>query len=129
MSKENNKRGKYNENFNLEALESLHLIMEDKDYWMSSRQLAEISGREHFHVLDDIERDLINKNEELTKTLDDVSNESKFRGIVKETLRNDISKFKHKESFYFDERNRKRKMYLLNRESSLLCLVRYNHII
>lgn len=129
MSKENNKRGKYNEKYNLEALESLHLIMEDKDYWMSSRQLADISGREHFHVLDDIERDLINRNEELIKTLDDVSNESKFRGIIKENLRNDISKFKYKETFYFDEQNRKRRMYLLNRESSLLCLTRYNHII
>ena len=129
MNKENNKRGKYNENFNLEALAHLYLIMEDKDYWMSSRQLSEISGREHFHVLDDIKRDLINKNEELLKLLDENSNESKFRFIVKETLRNDISKFKYKETFYFDERNRKKKMYLLNRESSLLCLTRYHHII
>ena len=129
MSKENNKRGKYNENYNLEALAHLDLIMEDKDYWMSSRQLAEVSGRDHFHVLDDIRRDLINRNEELLAYLNEESNESKFRFIVKETLRNDISKFKYKETFYFDERNRKKKMYLLNRESSLLCLTRYNHII
>ena len=127
--KTNNKRGKYNEKYNLEALEKLHLIMEDKDYWMTSLQLAEVSGRNHFHVLDDIRRDLINRNEELLATLNDKSNESKFRFIVKETLRNDISKFKYKETFYFDERNRKKKMYLLNRESSLLCLTRYNHII
>ena len=129
MNKENNKRGKYNENYNLEALEKLHLIMEDKDYWMTSLQLAEVSGRNHKHVLEDIRRDLIYKNDDLLSIINDNSNEPKFRSIVKETLRNDISKFKYKETFYFDERNRKKKMYLLNRESSLLCLTRYNHII
>lgn len=127
--KKNNKRGKYNEKYNLEALAHLNLIMEDKDYWMSSIQLAKISGRDHFHVLDDIRRDLINRNEDLLAQINDDSNEPKFRFIVKETLRNDISKFKYKETFYVDERNRKKKMYLLNRESSLLCLTRYSHII
>ena len=58
MKKNNNKRGKYNEKYNLDALAHLDLIMEDKDYWMSSVQLAKISGRDHFHVLDDIRRDL-----------------------------------------------------------------------
>ena len=43
MNKQNNKRGKYNEKYDLEALEKLHLIMEDKDYWMTSLQLAEVS--------------------------------------------------------------------------------------
>ena len=129
MSEEDNKRGKYNEKYNLEALEKLHLIMEDKDYWMTSLQLAEISGRRHSHVLEDIRRDLISRNEELLAFLNEKSNETKSRFIIKETLRNDISKFKYKETFYFDERNRKKKMYLLNRESSLLCLSRYHHII
>lgn len=127
--KTNNKRGKYNENYNLEALEKLHLIMEDKDYWMTSLQLAEVSGRRHSHVLEDIRRDLISRNEELLAFLNEKSNETKSRFIIKETLRNDISKFKYKETFYFDERNRKKKLYLLNRESSLLCLSRYHHII
>ena len=94
MSKEDNKRGKYNEKYNLEALEKLHLIMEDKDYWMTSLQLADVSGRNHRHVLEDIRRDLIDKNEELLAILNDNSNEPKFRFNVKETLRNDISKFK-----------------------------------
>ena len=65
MSNQNNKRGKYNEKYNLNALEKLHLIMEDKDYWMTSLQLAEVSGRRHSHVLEDIRRDLISRNEEL----------------------------------------------------------------
>lgn len=55
--KANNKRGKYNEKYNLEALSHLDLIMEDKDYWMTSLQLAKVSGRKHKHVLEDIRRD------------------------------------------------------------------------
>ena len=126
MSKENNKRGKYNEKYNLEALEKLHLIMEDKDYWMTSLQLAEVSGRRHKHVLRDIERDLSK-----IKDLPNYENtgETKVGPSFNENLRNYISRYKYKETFHFDKSNKKVRAYLLNRHASLLCLARYNMII
>lgn len=59
--KTNNKRVKYNDYVDKKALATLELILEDKNYWMSSVQLAELSGRRHDNVMSDIKRDLIDK--------------------------------------------------------------------
>lgn len=128
MSKENNKRGKYNEKYNLEALEKMYSILEKRNYWMSSLQLAEISGRRHNHVLEDIRRDIIGKLQDLRHDI--TNNEKKFRKV---TNLNDfivsIDSCKYNIKHYIDSRNRNQEVYMLNREASLLCLARYNYAI
>lgn len=128
MSKENNKRGKYNENYNLEALEKMYSILEKRNYWMSSLQLAEISGREHNKVRRDIERDIIGKLQDLRHDI--TTNEKKFRKV---TNLNDfivsIDSCKYDVKHYKDSMNRNQDVYMLNREASLLCLARYNYAI
>ena len=136
MSKEINERGKYNQYFNLEALAHLDLIMEDKEYWMTSLQLAEISGRLHYNVLQDIERDLIikkeiyeNKIKELN-TEEDSKNDNrvKFQYYAKYFVINAFDDIKIKKEVYFNNRGRKDSYYKLNRNAALLCLARYNFI-
>lgn len=128
MSKENNKRGKYNEKYNLEALEKMYSILEKRNYWMSSLQLAEISGREHNKVRRDIERDIIGKLQDLRHDI--TTNEKKFRKV---TNLNDfivsIDSCKYDVKHYKDSMNRNQDVYMLNREASLLCLARYNYAI
>lgn len=130
MSKGNNKRGKYNEKYNLDALNNLHLIMEDKEYWMTSLQLAEISGRNHDKVIQDIKRDIVEKVNELKKNID-VENfrDNKLPESLKEEIKENLESFKYQEKTYKDTNNRTQKMFILNRESSLICLVRYNFMI
>ena len=128
MSKENNKRGKYNETYDLKALNNLNLIMEDKEYWMTSLQLAEISGRNHFHVLRDIERDL-NDIENMKINYSKDKDESKIGFISTIRIHDSISRIICKEHVYTDSMNREKKLYYLNREASLLCLTRYHKII
>lgn len=126
MSKETNKRGKYNEKYDLNALNNLNLIMEDKEYWMTSLQLAKISGRNHFHVLRDIERDLSDvENMKINYDKD----ESRIGFISTIRIKDSINRIVCKEHVYKDSMNREKKLYYLNREASLLCLTRYHKII
>ena len=127
MNKENNKRGKYNENYNLEALEKLHLIMEDKDYWMTSLQLAEVSGRNHDKVMRDIRRDIVDKVQELRVFLDTAK--KGFTSMNIDDLKKSLDSYKCRLTVYKDSQGRKRNMFLLNRESSLICMARYNFIV
>ena len=109
MSKESNK---YNQYFNLEALAHLDLIMEDKEYWMTSLQLAEISGRLHYNVIADIERDLIIKKEIYENKIQGINTEEedsennlrgalKFQGSAKDFLINALSDIKVKKRSLF----------------------------
>ena len=128
MSKESNK---YNQYFNLEALAHLDLIMEDKEYWMTSLQLAEISGRLHKNVLQDIERDLIIKKEiyeNKIKIIRDDSTELKFQPSAKESIIDGLSQIKIKEDVYKDSSGKENKYYKLNRNAALFCLARYNFL-
>lgn len=123
---DSSKRGKYNEKYDLNALKKLNLIMEDKEYWMTSLQLAKISGREHDKVMRDIRRDIVDKVLNLREYLDTAN----IGGIkINNELIHDVESFKYQEKEYKDSKGRTQSMYLLNRESSLLCLVRYNFII
>lgn len=128
MSKESTK---YNQYFNLEALAHLDLIMEDKEYWMTSLQLAEISGRLHKNVLQDIERDLTIKKEiyeNKIKSINDDSTELKFQPSAKKDIIEGLSQIKIKEDVYKDSSGKENKYYKLNRNAALFCLARYNFI-
>ena len=128
MDNDDNKRGKYNEKYDLNALNNLNLIMEDKEYWMTSLQLAEISGRNHFHVLRDIDRDL--NDVEIMKTqYIDKEDKSRFGFISTLRIKESINRIIYKEHVYIDSMNREKKLYYLNREASLLCLTRYHRLI
>lgn len=128
MSKESTK---YNQYFNLETLAHLDLIMEDKEYWMTSLQLAEISGRLHKNVLQDIERDLTIKKEiyeTKIKSIDDDSTELKFQPSAKKDIIEGLSQIKIKEDVYKDSSGKENKYYKLNRNAALFCLARYNFL-
>lgn len=128
MNKENNKRGKYNEKYNLEALAHLEFILDDKEYWMTSLQLAKISGREHRHVKRDIKHDIIEKVS-YTKKLIHETDVSKFGHMSKELILSDLDNYEVRISITKDEYGRDMEIYLLNRHASLVCLSRYNFII
>lgn len=68
--------------------------MDDKAYWMSSLQLAEISGRDHDKVMRDIRRDIVDKMNELRENLDNAK-----KGSVEMSLK-DIDSFKYEETRY-----------------------------
>lgn len=126
MDNDDGKRGKYNEKYDLNALKKLNLIMEDKEYWMTSLQLAKISGREHDKVMRDIRRDIVDRVLKLREYLDTAN----IGGIkINNELIHDVESFKYQEKEYKDSKGRTQSMYMLNRESSLLCLVRYNFVI
>lgn len=123
---------KYNQYFNLETLAHLDLIMEDKEYWMTSLQLADISGRLHKNVLQDIERDLIIKKEiyenKIERMEDEIFTGLKFQLSAKEDIIDGLSKIKIKEDVYKDSSGKENKYYKLNRNAALFCLARYNFI-
>lgn len=129
MSKESTK---YNQYFNLEALAHLDLIMEDKEYWMTSLQLADLSGRRHADVLRDIRRDLIVKKEiyeDMLKKMNTEGDVSKFAHYSKTFLIEELNQVKIKEEAYFNDRGTKDSYYKLNRNASLFCLSRYNFLV
>ena len=129
MSKESTK---YNQYFNLEALAHLDLIMEDKEYWMTSLQLAEISGRLHFNVLNDVERDLLIKKEIYENKINSIGNDEltdlKFQVSAKESILDGLNQIKIKEDVYKDSSGKENKYYKLNRNAALFCLARYNFL-
>ena len=129
MSKESTK---YNQYFNLESLAHLDLIMEDKEYWMTSLQLAELSGRRHPDVLRDIRRDLIVKKdlyEDMLKKMRTKGDVSKFAQCSNDFLIEELDQVKIKEETYFNNKGRSQTLYKLNRLSALFCLSRYNFLV
>ena len=95
---------------------------------MTSLQLAEISGRNHFHVLRDIDRDL-NDVEIMKRQYIDKEDKSKFGFISTLRIKESMNRIICKEHVYKDSMNREKKLYYLNREASLLCLTRYHRLI
>lgn len=107
---------------------------------MTSLQLAEISGRLHKNVLQDIERDLIIKKEiyenkineidleETTNSEDNLRIGLKFQPYTKEFLMNAFNEIRVKKETYFNDRGTKDSYYKLNRNAALFCLARYNFL-
>ena len=125
--KKNNKRRKYNEQYSLEALSRLEFILQDKDYWMTSLQLSEISCRDHRNVKRDIKRDVLDKVKYIKTLLkEDVL---KFEHMAEEQIISDLNKYEIRIASVKDKYGRDMEIYLLNRHASLLCLSRYNFII
>lgn len=157
--KRKEKRESYNTFYNKEILSTLNLLIEDGDIWLSSLQLAEVSGRPHKHVLRDIERDVISIYESLSYT-----NEKAYAILKKhlnsakrltkigqglDTMREFIKKmngvFQESEEYdnfdkdiieSIDVKTKIRKTiggkyeyYLLNRQVALMCLMRYSPVI
>lgn len=127
---------------NSNALEKLNLLIKDEDVWLSSLDLAEISGREHRNVIRDINRDILDGIEDNLRNLRTVL---KFEHSSQETLSEfmnrvegyinslgiknlyteNIINIKIKEAFHLTG-NGKNTYYLLNREASLIALLRYS---
>lgn len=57
-------------NYNISQLKMMELIKMNGDIWISSLQLAAISGRDHKNVMRDIRRDIIEGLVQLKKDLD-----------------------------------------------------------
>ena len=104
-------------------LNELKLILDsDNEVYVTSKQISDITGKNHFHVLRDIDKDLAKMKETVRKS----KVESKLGSILEKTLRD----MKVKEgvlqgdNYYKDNR-----IVYLNRLSSIICLARYNRIV
>lgn len=125
-----------------EYLEKLNLLMQNGDVWLSSLDLANISERNHFHILRDIREDIKNG---ITNSLNTLSTQSKFglgtngnlMEFLKETfdyldrldftniITDAVRKIKVIESERITTGGRVT-YYLLNKEAALMCLMRYS---
>lgn len=127
---------------NSKALEKLNLLIKDEDVWLSSIDLAEISGRVHKNVLRDIARDIIDGVEDNLRNL---RTGLKFEPSSQETLSdflNNVVEYINRmgiKNLYTENilnikiqetsrltRNGRNIYYLLNREASLIALLRYS---
>lgn len=127
---------------NSNALEKLNLLIKDEDVWLSSMDLAEISGNIHKNVMRDIREDIENG---LNSILRNLRTWLKFEPGSQETLIESLSSLQRnlKESgmnnvyvqsildIKIKEETRLTKggkfsHYLLNREASLIVLSRYS---
>lgn len=125
-----------------EYLEKLNLLMQNGDAWLSSLDLANISERNHFHVLRDIREDIKNG---ITKSLNTLRTQSKFglgsNGNLMEFLKETIDYLDRLDfTNIITDAVRKIKVieserittggrvtyYLLNKEAALMCLMRYS---
>lgn len=144
----------YNLYYNKVTLKKLNLLIEDNEVWLSSLQLAEISGRKHSHVLRDITRDIYALYMNLSYTIPEVYEDILNKGWTKtfpgsnvnltEYINDTEQAFeKHNvDIFYRDIMNSikyKTKIrlttggrfeyYLLNNEAAIMCTMRYSPII
>lgn len=127
---------------NSKALEKLNLLIKDEDIWLSSLDLAEITGKLHYNVLRDIRKDII---ETLNSNLRNLRTELKFEFSSQESLSkllNDTKTYISSlnvdnvyastiEALKIEEydiltRNGRQTYYLLNRDASFLILSRYS---
>lgn len=158
MNKGKERPSMYNTFYNKGILSALNLLIENDDVWLSSVQLSEISGRPHKHVLRDIERDISSLYESLSYTNSEayeiihgqtdkrlpkfgLPSKLSLSTVIGEV--NDI--FESSENYDEFEKNilsnikvliKKRRTsggtydyYLLNRQASLMCLMRYSPVI
>ena len=105
-----------------EYLEKLNLLMQNGDVWLSSLDLANISERNHFHVLRDIREDIKNG---ITNSLNTLSTQSKFGLGFTNIITDAVRKIKVIESERITTGGRVT-YYLLNKEAALMCLMRYS---
>lgn len=152
-------RPKYNTYYNKVVLETLNLIIENDDVWLSSIDLANISNREHHNVLRDIERDILSIYDHLglhSPTLDEklrnLRNLLKIEDVTKEKqsddiltkIINEVNELVSDNEDDFDKKILKEikvetryrltergrfRYYVLNRKASLMCLMRYSPIV
>ena len=144
----------FNTYYNKTVLETLNLIIENDDIWLSSIELANISGRTHDNVLKDIRRDILDVYDNLgihTETLGKTTRYSKNK-LVKshelpktflsdivtevEALYNNLDTFQKDVVKDIKIKTMKRKTptgdyyyYHLNRTASLMCLMRYSPVV
>lgn len=144
----------YNLFYDKNMLSKLNLLIENDDIWLSSLQLAEISGRMHKHVLRDISRDIyalyMNLSYNIPEVYEDVLNKGwtkTFPGPNVNLMEyiNDVRQIfdKHNvdifdreivESIKYKIKQRRTvggtyEYYLLNREAALMCMMRYSPVV
>ena len=154
-------RARYNTYYNKTVLETLNLIIENDDIWLSSIDLANISGRKHKHVLKDIERDILSvyihlslQSPLLSEKLRKLRGEPKFLlsskviqsddmliniiDEVNEMLSDDedddfdvkvLKDIKVENRYRLTEGRGRLRYYVLNRQASLMCLMRYSPVV
>ena len=155
--KRKERASKYNTYYNKTALETLNLIIENDDMWLSSIDLANISGRNHFHVLRDIERDILSiydhlglhsplldgklrrtqsKNGFSAKEIQSDSILMRIIDEVNELVSDNDDDFDKKvlkdikvETRYRHTGRGQVKYYMLNRQAILMCLMRYSPVV
>lgn len=127
---------------NSNALEKLNLLIKDEDIWLSSLDLAEISGKVHYNVLRDIRKDII---ETINSNIRNLRTELKFEFSSQESLSQFLNRVKDYidrldidnvyastiralkiEEYYNLSGNGRQTYYLLNRDASFLILSRYS---
>lgn len=152
-------RAKYNTYYNKTALETLNLIIENDDIWLSSIDLANISNREHRNVLRDIERDILSIYDHLglhspsldkklrnlrTLTKTEIGSNGIQSDDVLTKIINEVNELVSGNEDDFDVRILKEikvearhrltergrfRYYILNRKASLMCLMRYSPVV
>lgn len=93
-----------------EYIETLEIMLKDGDIVLNSKQIAELTNKEHKRVLEDIDNEI----ERLT--------------IIDKTLLSDIITEEpiFKLSKYTDSQNKERRLYILNRDGIYQILARYS---
>ena len=145
----------YNLYYNKVMLKKLNLLIEDNEVWLSSLQLAEISGRQNSNVLRDITRDIYGLYMNLSYTIPEVyedilnkgwtktfpgSNNVNLKEYIDDTeqvfekhnvdifYREIVNSIKYKTKIRLTTGGRF-EYYLLNNEAAIMCTMRYSPII
>lgn len=145
----------YNLFYDKAMLKKLNLLIEDNEVWLSSLQLAKISGRQHKHVLRDITRDIYALYMNLSYTIPEVyedvlskgwtktfpgSNSVNLTEYIDDTeqafekhnvdifYREIVNSIKYKTKIRLTSGGRY-EYYLLNNEAAIMCTMRYSPMI
>lgn len=152
-------RAKYNTYYNKTVLETFNLLIEHGNVWFSSIDLANISGRNHRHVLRDIERDILQIYDNLglhsplldaklrnlrTKPKTEISSNEIQRDDILTRIVNEVNELISDNEDDFDKEvlsdikveTRYRlteggrfRYYVLNRQATFMCLMRYSPVV
>ena len=156
---ERKERAKYNTYYNKTVLETFNLLIEHGNVWFSSIDLANISGRNHRHVLRDIERDILQIYDNLglhsplldaklrnlrTKPKTEISSNEIQRDDILTRIINEVNELISDNEDDFDKEvlsdikveTRYRlteggrfRYYVLNRQAVFMCLMRYSPVV